>query len=541
MYDIFQGQEHCESPRIVLVEGAPGSGKTVLCQKLATDWSKGQTGESFPNFRIVLNLKCRDIFHTSGELDAKALKASIVDQLLPPDAPEELKEALFEYITTEHCEALLILDGLDECKGTVKFDDLKRQLRAWYCKFLFTSRNEPKLRRSFDSLYQIVGFKEEDAKSFINKFFGEDRKEMAASLIDRIQNDAHLRDLLSNPLTTSLLCFVYNETDGELPPSKAKLYQELTRCVLLRKYEKDPQEIPRDVLETHGEDLAALGRLALKGIDKDQLHFEEHEFNAEGRATNDVLNFGFVIREKSTSKRINSPSCFQFIHKTVQEHFAAHALCTELLSADCVEGCLRRLGRKTEEELRGQYKQVLSFVVGLLSEEGERGKRACCTLLSALASREADDKHGGFVCDLVHECVSAKEDFSEPLIEAVTDSWMMDELDLCDREMCEDDVRFRVACSVLKADRPLFRLNLRKNKLRDLAALADALCRNSKLEQLWLCHNYRGLTQDTVAAVAAALTRHPSLVSLVLDYNFNENEAITELGRMNTLLDIDFW
>ena len=111
MYDAFEVHEvqhNCERPRIVLVEGAPGSGKTVFCQKLSTDWSKGQTGASFPHFWVVLDLKCRDIFYTSGELDAKALKDSILDQLLPPNAPEELKDALFEYVENENCEVLLI-------------------------------------------------------------------------------------------------------------------------------------------------------------------------------------------------------------------------------------------------------------------------------------------------------------------------------------------------------------------------------------------------------------------------------------------------
>ena len=536
MYDVFEGHEHCESPRIVLVEGAPGSGKTVFCQKLATDWSKGQTGASFPHFRVVLNLKCRDIFYTSGELDAKALKDSIVDQLLPPDAPEELKEALFEYVETDNCEVLLILDGLDECKRAVDLNSLKKQLRSWHCKFLFTSRNEPKLRRSCDSLYQIVEFTDNDAVTYIEKFFGDEGEEMAASLIAKIGSDS-LHDLVTNPLTTSLVCFVFNETGGELPPSKAKLYEELTRCVLLRKYKKDRREAPEDPLKTHEEDLAVLGRLALKGIDKGQLHFEEHEFNAEGRAS-DVLRFGFLIREKTASKRVNSPHGFQFVHKTLQEYFAAFYLCTQLLSHDS-DDCLRLLDNKTEEELSHQYKQVLRFLVGMLSAKGEQAKSVARDLFTSLARRESEQVFfSGFICDLLQECASVNPAFSEAMVQPVKDRWECRELRLDGAQTNEADVRFRVACAVVKADRPLECLSFNYNSLCDLSSLAEALHSNRSLR--WL--RFRGcpLTAKSLGTLAVSLTQNRTLKKLSLDRRFKDFQALKNLQELNPRLGIAF-
>ena len=37
MTDVFRPREECEKPRVVLIEGEPGMGKTTYCQKLAYD------------------------------------------------------------------------------------------------------------------------------------------------------------------------------------------------------------------------------------------------------------------------------------------------------------------------------------------------------------------------------------------------------------------------------------------------------------------------------------------------------------------------
>ena len=39
MTSIFTPHECCEQPRIVLIEGEPGMGKTTYCQKLVFDWA----------------------------------------------------------------------------------------------------------------------------------------------------------------------------------------------------------------------------------------------------------------------------------------------------------------------------------------------------------------------------------------------------------------------------------------------------------------------------------------------------------------------
>ena len=96
---------------IVLVEGSPGMGKTTFCLKIAHDWANKATSkdDTFPQFEVVLLLKCRNIHGDIIE--------AIDTQLLPESKTniEAIKD-FFDYIEDFHYQkkVLIILDGLDE-------------------------------------------------------------------------------------------------------------------------------------------------------------------------------------------------------------------------------------------------------------------------------------------------------------------------------------------------------------------------------------------------------------------------------------------
>ena len=83
MTEVFKSHSECDNPRVVLIEGNPGMGKTTYCQKLAHDWSVGEIppGASFPEVKILLLLKCRDM-----HMKTASIEEAIGDQLLPHDA-----------------------------------------------------------------------------------------------------------------------------------------------------------------------------------------------------------------------------------------------------------------------------------------------------------------------------------------------------------------------------------------------------------------------------------------------------------------------
>ena len=94
---------------------------------------------------------------------------------LPNDIDEQAKENFFKYIRENQAKCLLLLDGLDEA-DSFKLDmyySLVQSKLLPACNIVITSRHEAgkKVRPYCDTLWEIVGFTNEDAESFIRKYF----------------------------------------------------------------------------------------------------------------------------------------------------------------------------------------------------------------------------------------------------------------------------------------------------------------------------------------------------------------------------------
>ncbi|MEG4072546.1 HEAT repeat domain-containing protein [Microcoleus sp. Pol14C2] len=141
------------------------------------------------------------------------------------------------------------------------------------------------------------------------------REALAASGKERI------RDLVKNPLRCSLLCGTWQSLDGDLPDTKAKLYQRFVTT--LYQWKKPLLNwIQQQELN------AALGKLALSGMlnETDRFQLPESvayrvmgEFHFELACRLGWLNL--VARDAETAEGI-----YAFYHLTFQEYFAALAV-----------------------------------------------------------------------------------------------------------------------------------------------------------------------------------------------------------------------
>ena len=226
---------------MTIVEGSPGIGKTTLCLKLALDWAHQRgSAASFPEFELVLLLKCRDI---DGDL-----QEAITEQLFPKDMSKDVREELFRFFESieNQKRVLIILDGLDELaeKSKHHVDDLLHRKRWAFCNVLATTRQEKGIevrtqsKFAYNIFLQIEGFTEEDSFEYIKRHFkvaGPEHSSKGEELIEEIKKNALLQDLQKNPLSLLLLCVVYEDHEGELPSSRTDLYHIIVLC-LLRQY-----------------------------------------------------------------------------------------------------------------------------------------------------------------------------------------------------------------------------------------------------------------------------------------------------------------
>ena len=357
---------------MTIVEGSPGIGKTTLCLKLAYDWANQSTSAvSFPEFELVLLLKCRDI---EGDL-----MEAITEQLFPKDMRQVARKELLRFLEDiENQErVLIILDGLDELAEQSKHyvDDLLHRERWACCYVLATTRQEKgiEVRKQFlfNLFLQIEGFTGEDSFEYIRRHFnitGLEHSSKGEKLIEEIKKNALLQDLRTNPLNLLLLCVVYEDHEGELPSSRTDLYHVIVVCLLRRYCAKHNVKAGKEDgdLETQFEkDRRCLGKLAWDCLLNDRHSFFEEELEKlESRNEKLVVReLGFVYKEESL-KRLKPQHEYCFLHKSFQEYLAASYAALKL----------RRNKFNVFEHLNfdavvEKCPQVFVFVCGILREE----------------------------------------------------------------------------------------------------------------------------------------------------------------------------
>ena len=333
MTEIFKSHPECDNPRVVLIEGNPGMGKTTYCQKLAHDWSVGEIppDASFPEVEILLLLKCRDMHMKTANIEE-----AIDDQLLPQDAGKKEKEDFFHFIRSNQSKILLILDGLDELRQEL-LPSIQQLIQGKIFSNTFlvlTARHEEgiRLRRYCDTLLEITGYTNDDVDSYVKKYFSKhENQSLAEEMIQQLKINTELRELTANPLNTALLCLLCEETNGIFPSSRTKIYDDLVSCALRRYFTKRGVPLSDDdPLERCSDELNQLGETAFEALLKNQLYFSRDDQTSE---STDFLQLPFLSREPSLSK-IRPKPCYAFTHKTFQEYFAAFYLAKQIITGN---------------------------------------------------------------------------------------------------------------------------------------------------------------------------------------------------------------
>ena len=534
MTAIFKAHVECQRPRTVLIEGDPGMGKSTYCQKLAYDWATKQKelDPSFPDIDVLLLLKCHDVKSSIWE--------AIDDQILPAEIDDQAKECFFKFVRENQSRVLLVLDGLDEMDSTEmkRIYDLVEGKELSGCHVILTSRHEVgrKLRRYCDTLWEIVGFTEEDANSFIRRYFKSiNREDLLENLLQKIRYSHELRNLSKNPLNVTLLCVLCEDLEGVFPTSRTELYTEIVLCVL-RRYEKKQglSSKSEDLMSIYRDNLVHLGRVALHSLRKGELYFEEHESGSPSFA---LSKFGFLSIEASGCKR-KALVRYAFLHKSFQEFFSGFYLACQILdgSIDCVSVV-------KDERFKNELKEVFLFMLGILAS---RSKETAESVIKIMAENinliDPDCKTDirkllHFALGCVLECTSLSrtlglhlhisdldlskilnESEAAPLSQVLAANSSVTSLDLSDSYI--HDSGAASLSQALATNSSLTSLDLSNNGIGDSGAtsLSQALATNSSLTSLDLSDN--GIGDSGAASLSQALATNSSLASL----NVNDND-----------------
>ena len=517
---------------------------------------------------LLLLLRCHDIKSNLWE--------AIDEQLLPDDIDEECKENLFKFIRENQSSVLFVLDGLDKADhGKINmFINLAQSKELPKCLFVFTSRHESgiKMRRYCDNLWEIVGFTEEDAEHFIYKYF-RNMEHLANRLLQEIRSRSDLRQLITNPLNTALLCILREDFEDAFPESRTQLYIEIVKCVLRRYEEKKGfSSDEEDLIKVYEEELRSLGCIALQSFLKGELYIEESKVN--GNNFNAVKKFGFLSTQSGRSRR---KPCFRygFLHKSFQEFFAGFYLALKnVREEDVAEITI------IDERFLGELKQVFLYICGVVAiQSEENAKRLLRKITAHVNMLSAKVKEVRRIIELafclIEECGKCKKSLQSQLLhefgahlqlkactfeeiprldfflESLSSNTFLSDLDLTmyrwdDSWMDDQEIDYLSMSHSL--NEILTSLHLSDGELylgdSSAASLSQALSVNTTLTYLDLHFNNTGISG--AASLSQALSVNTSLTYLDLSFNYIRDSGAASLSQalsVNTsltYLDLSF-
>ena len=384
--DLFKPKGTDQAHRTILVVGRPGIGKTLLTQKIFNEWQ--EQASDFWHGKIVILLQFRDFQHGKTSL-REMLKHTRGLNMSSADL-----NGIYEYICLMPSNVVLIFDGLDELnydetssaeetavnnpnKVADVFQIFKQLVEGKLlpgATVLTTSRptaGHIYKKLSFDRQVEILGFKKEQIKSYVEKFCRNDN-DKSAKLWKYIKESPELLSLSYIPVNCYIICLTLNESidldepeevgrdsiESNVPRTITELYKRAIKVLLFRHHtEYKSKEVPDDYFiadlpEHFQNDLDELKEIAWEGMRDDKLIFE---FPSHHKLMAKLSDCG--IFNKLEDKRRN---WFCFLHLTIQEFLAAQHVVDDMGN---VESFL------IEHINEPRWHLVIQFVAGLIGDK----------------------------------------------------------------------------------------------------------------------------------------------------------------------------
>ena len=381
--DIARGLPQTDSSQnVIVVEGAPGVGKSTFAWEFCRRWERGEIAQQY---QLVLLLRLRD--------DRMSIANGLEDLIYHP-RPDICQGVLHDLLGNGGVNTLIILEGFDELS-----DDQRKESSFFlqlilgnvllHATILVTSRpwaTSAVMRKIGHRVFQhieVLGFTGESIERYVTSVFA--GKEVGAHSVeespDEVSEEAkkniddvmkyldtypQIKACMYIPLNAAIVVSIYQESkQGKciLPKTLTELYYALTQVLLLRHLYGHPVYSQRewniDSFESDlpGEvytQLRSISKVAYDGISRKwgksvQLIFSDLPAGFETLGFMQSVSQLYVIHGQKMSHN--------FLHLTVQEFLAALYIQTTMTPAEQQEHFKRHK--------EGRLKVVLRFLAGL--------------------------------------------------------------------------------------------------------------------------------------------------------------------------------
>ena len=330
--EILAPLETSDDPQFILIEGAPGIGKSLLLKHIAYRWSIQQI---LQKFKLVLLICLRD---------PAVQQMSFIDDLLQSfckrdkDATEIASVCRKYFVNNNGEDLALLFDGYDEYperlrKDSLIADILEREVLP-RCGLIVSSRPHASvsLREQVTVRVDILGFTEAEREHYIKESMkGQPQK--IDELTQYLQGHSTISSLCFTPFNLVSLVYLYKQGYC-LPKNHAELYNYFI-CLTICRYHlaKHGHRLQGNITKLtdlpapYNKIIQQLSKLSLEALNDDKLIFTFEEIKAscpDMTAIPGAINGFGLLQAVEHFGFTGTTTTINFLHFSIQEYLAAH-------------------------------------------------------------------------------------------------------------------------------------------------------------------------------------------------------------------------
>ncbi|XP_063813975.1 NACHT, LRR and PYD domains-containing protein 3-like isoform X2 [Pseudophryne corroboree] len=325
---LFQPHDNGIIPKIVVLQGPAGIGKTMTSQKIMLDWASGNLYKDKFHFAFYVN--CREV----NTITCKISLAGYLSRFCGLKCSSDLLQSIF----SDSERILLIVDGFDELKlASMKdtevcddpFQEVSKEvlLNSLFRKkllvdssLIITTRSSSlmKLKGFVQSprYVEILGFTRTQREEYFYNFF--ETKEQADLALSAIKDNNTLFTLCIVPVTCWIICTIIKQ---QLRGGSHVINSRTTTSIYLLYLKGLIKYHGRNSAQPISACIRKLCALANEGVWDRTILFEESDLERHGLSMSELESV--FLNESIFHRDVDIHTCYSFIHLSVQEFFAA--------------------------------------------------------------------------------------------------------------------------------------------------------------------------------------------------------------------------